>query len=91
MDTVRWGIIGTGGVANLVAGDFRLVADAELVAVGSRAQATADAFARKHHIPRAYGSYRELLDDDSIDVVYIGTPHPQHRDVALAAIERGAR
>lgn len=89
MDTVRWGIIGTGGVANLVAGDFRLVADAELVAVGSRAQAKADAFARKHHIPRAYGSYRELLDDDSIDVVYIGTPHPQHRDVALAAIERG--
>lgn len=89
MDTVRWGIIGTGSIAGAVVGDFRLVADAELVAVGSRSQGRADAFAREHHIPRAHGSYSQLLDDENVDVVYVATPHPHHRDVALAAIERG--
>lgn len=89
MDTVRWGIIGTGGIANAVAPDFREVAGAELAAVASRTQERADEFAAKHRIPRAHGTYRALLDDPEIDVVYIATPHPQHRDVALAAIERG--
>lgn len=89
MDTVRWGIIGTGGIASGVVSDFRLVADAEVQAVASRSQERADEYARQHGVPTAYGSYRRLLDDESIDVVYIATPHAQHRDIALAAIERG--
>jgi predicted dehydrogenase len=89
MDTVRWGIIGTGGIANGVVGDFLEVAGAEAYAVGSRSLERAEEFAQRHGLPKAYGSYRELLDDESVDVVYVATPHPQHRDVALAAIERG--
>lgn len=89
MDTIRWGIIGTGGIANQAATALKLVVGAEVHAVGSRAQETADQFAAKHRIPKAYGSYRQLLDDESVDIVYIATPHPQHKDVALAAIERG--
>lgn len=89
MDTVRWGIIGTGSIARAVVNDFRLVAGAEVRAVASRDQARADEFARAHQVPTAYGSYRQLLDDAGVDVVYIATPHPHHRDVALAAIERG--
>ncbi|RRD46048.1 Gfo/Idh/MocA family protein [Tessaracoccus sp. OH4464_COT-324] len=89
MDKIRWGIIGTGGIARAVAGDLAQVPGAELYAVGSRAAETARSYAAAHDVPRAYGSYRELLDDDLVDVVYVATPHPQHRDVALAAIERG--
>ena len=89
MDTIRWGIIGTGGIANAAANALKLVVGAEVYAVGSRAQETADAFAAKYRIPNAYGSYRQLLDDENVDAVYIATPHPQHKDVALAAIERG--
>lgn len=89
MDTIRWGVIGTGRIAHTVAKDFREVAGAELAAVASRTNARADEFAQAHGVPKAYGSYRELLDDAAVDVVYIATPHPQHLDVALAAIERG--
>ncbi|WP_296136585.1 Gfo/Idh/MocA family protein [uncultured Tessaracoccus sp.] len=89
MDTIRWGVIGTGAIAQTVVKDFREVAEAEVVAVASREQARADEYARRFGLPRAHGSYRALLDDDEVDVVYVATPHPQHRDVALAAIERG--
>lgn len=89
MGNVRWGIVGLGAIAHAVAGDFQFVPGAELAAVASRSQEKADAFAKKHGVPTAFGSYRELLESDAVDVVYIATPHPQHRDVALAAIENG--
>jgi predicted dehydrogenase len=86
---VRWGIAGPGRIANSVAKDFRCVDGAELVAVGSRSAERATDFARRHEIPRAHGSYAELLADDDVDVVYIATPHPQHHALALAAIAAG--
>ncbi|MGV8846597.1 Gfo/Idh/MocA family protein [Tessaracoccus sp.] len=89
MDRIRWGIIGAGWIADIMAADFPLVQNSELVAIASRDLGKAEALARKHRVPKAYGSYLELLDDPGIDVVYIATPHPHHRDIALAAIERG--
>lgn len=89
MDTIRWGIIGAGWIADIFAGDFPLVRNSELTAIGSRNMEKAQKLAAKHRVPKAYGSYAELLDDPEIDVVYIATPHPHHRDIALAAIERG--
>lgn len=89
MTTVRWGIVGTGAIANGVAGDFQFVPGAELVAVASRAKTRARDFAAKHGVRLAFGSYREMLESPDVDVVYIATPHPQHRDVALAAIANG--
>lgn len=89
MTGIRWGIVGAGSIAGSVAGDFQFVPGAELVAIASRSQDKADAFAAKHHVPIAFGSYRDLLHSPEIDAVYIATPHPQHRDVALAAIEQG--
>jgi len=61
----------------------------ELAAVASRTNGNAQAFASRHGVPKAFGSYREMLESDDIDVVYIATPHPQHRDVALMAIDNG--
>ena len=86
MSTVRWGIVGTGEIANAVAGDFQFVPGAELAAVASRTKEKAQEFAARHGVKHAYGSYRELLESPEVDVVYISTPHPYHRDVALAAL-----
>ena len=84
-DPIRWGILGTGGIARSFATALRHVPDAELVAVGSRAQDSADRFAAEHAVPRGYGSYEALVDDDEVDVVYVATPHTRHAaDMALA-------
>ncbi len=87
--TVRWGIVGPGRIAAKVVEDFPHVPGAEAVAVASRSLERAEAFAAAHGLPRAHGSYRELLDDPDVDVVYVATPHPQHRAVALAALRAG--
>lgn len=89
MESVRWGIFGTGAIAQAVAGDLPLVGDAELVAVASRTPEKAQAFASRFDLPKAHGSYRAMLDDPDVDAVYIATPHSHHRDLALAAIEAG--
>lgn len=89
MSTVRWGIAGPGKMAATFVKDFEHVPDAELVAVGSRSLERAQSFADEHGIARAHGSYDELCADPEVDVVYIATPHPQHRKIALAAIEAG--
>jgi predicted dehydrogenase len=91
VQTIRWGIAGPGRIAANVAGDLALSEGTELVAVGSRSAERAEAFARARgtDATRAHGSYRELLDDDAVDVVYIATPHPQHADLAVAALEAG--
>ncbi len=73
----------------LVWPDFALVPGAEAVAVGSRSQDRADAFASKHGLARAHGSYEALIADDEVDAIYIATPHPQHVDIALNAIAAG--
>jgi predicted dehydrogenase len=87
--TVRWGVVGPGRIANKVVRDFPHVPNAQAVAVASRSTGRAEAFAAEHDLPRAYGSYRAILDDPDVDVLYIATPHPQHRAVALAALRAG--
>jgi predicted dehydrogenase len=90
VQTIRWGIAGPGRIAANVAGDLTRTDGAELAAVGSRSVDRAETFAREHGTgaTRAHGSYRELFDD-AVDVVYIATPHPQHADLAVAALEAG--
>ncbi len=89
MSNVAWGVVGPGRIAAKVVRDFPHVPDAEVVAVASRSIERATAFADEHGIGRAHGSYREIISDDGVDVVYIATPHPQHRAVALAALRAG--
>ncbi|GAA2696834.1 Gfo/Idh/MocA family protein [Actinoplanes palleronii] len=86
---VRWGILGLGGIAATFAADLPLVPGAELAAVGSRNQATADAFAERYGFARAHGSYTALATDPDVDVVYIATPHAFHLAGALECIEAG--
>jgi predicted dehydrogenase len=87
--TVRWGILGTGGIARLVASDLRLLPRAELAAIGSRAQARADAFGDEFDVPQRYGAYEALLAEADVDAVYVATPHTTHAALAGRALEAG--
>jgi predicted dehydrogenase len=87
-ETIGWGILGTGGIANAFATD--LVANGfTIAAVGSRSQATADAFAAQYDIPAAYGSYEDLVADPNVHAIYVSTPHPFHAANASLALAAG--
>ncbi|NYE40466.1 Gfo/Idh/MocA family protein [Streptomyces fulvorobeus] len=87
--TVRWGILATGGIAARFTEDLLGMPDAEVVAVASRTDASAKAFAARFGIGRAYGSWAELVADEEVDVVYVATPHSAHREAAGLALEAG--
>lgn len=88
-DKIRWGIMGPGGIARAFAKELITSDNAELQAVGSRSTERAKAFAETFGAKKAYGSYDELVADADVDIVYIATPHPQHRDNALLCIDNG--
>ncbi|HEY5439554.1 MAG TPA: Gfo/Idh/MocA family oxidoreductase [Acidimicrobiales bacterium] len=86
---LKWGIVGTGGIARTFARDLALTGVGVVSAVGSRTQSSADAFAAEFSIPRSYDSYEQLVADGDVDVVYVATPHPMHYDNATLALEHG--
>jgi predicted dehydrogenase len=86
---IRWGIMGTGWVAQRFMADLSNVAGSELAAVASRSQTRADEVSRAFGVSRAYGSYEALAQDCDIDVVYVATEHHQHAEhCRLALSER---
>ncbi|MFF8834830.1 Gfo/Idh/MocA family protein [Streptomyces sp. NPDC015130] len=87
--TVRWGILATGGIAERFTTDLLTLDGAEVVAVASRTEASAKAFADRFGIPRAYGQWAGLFADEDVDVVYVATPHHAHREAAGLALEAG--
>ena len=86
---MKVGIIGTGWIAEKAAITLKGLTTCEAYAVGSRKQETAQVFAEKWNIPKAYGSYAELIADPDVDLLYIGTPHSHHYDVTKEAILAG--
>lgn len=88
MTGLRWGILATGGIAGAFASDLR-TAGLDLVAVGSRSQESADAFAARFDIPHAHASYEALVADPDVDIIYVSTPHPMHHANARLALEHG--
>jgi predicted dehydrogenase len=87
-ETIRWGILATGGIAHTFARDLKW-AGLTIQAVGSRSQESADAFAAEYGIPSAHGSYEALVADPEVDIVYIATPHPFHAENAKLALNAG--
>lgn len=87
--TVRWGMLGTGNIASSFAEGLKALPDAELVGVGSRTQANAASFASRFGVPKAYGTYRELVEAANVDVVYIATPNSRHKEDCLLCIDAG--
>ncbi|WP_139977579.1 Gfo/Idh/MocA family protein [Nocardioides litoris] len=90
--TIGWGILATGKIARKVAAEVALVPGAEVAAVGSRAAASAEAFAAAYDGPGActpYGSYEALVADPAVEVVYVASPHALHLEHARLAFEAG--
>ncbi len=86
---LRWGILAPGGIARRFAREIPEYTASTIGAVGSRDLGRAQAFAQELGVPRAYGSYQELVADPEIDVVYVASPHSEHRDHAILALEAG--
>lgn len=87
-ESLRWGILATGGIARLFVNDLKLNGF-DVRAVGSRNEASAARFAEEFDIPRVHGSYESLVADPEVDVVYVATPHPMHAANATLALEAG--
>lgn len=84
---VKWGILGTGNMAGRMVGCIRTMGG-DVSAVGSRKISTAQAFAERHGIPRAFGSYDQLAVEADVDAVYIATTNDQHFDNAMSCLRR---
>jgi predicted dehydrogenase len=88
-DSVRWGIVGTGGIATRFVDALRETPGAVLVAVASRGPDRAAAFSAQHGVERAHGSYAALAADPDVDVAYVATPHACHAADAIRMLEAG--
>jgi len=86
---IRWGILSTGSIARKFAEALQSADGAELVAVGSRTQEKADAFAGQFKVPHSHGSYEALAADGDVDAVYVATPHPMHHPNSLLCLRAG--
>lgn len=88
MSIFKWGILGPGGIARAFAKDLQLLDGHSVAAVGSRTLKNAKEFVSTFG-GTAYGSYEELVADESIDAIYVATPHPAHKDNVIAALNAG--
>jgi len=97
METINWGILGTGHIAQQFANALTFIPDAKLLAVASRgvddnqSKGTNKAyhFARRFRASRHYNSYEELVADKDIDIVYIATPNTVHKENCLLCLTAG--
>jgi predicted dehydrogenase len=89
MNSLLWGILGTGRIAGIFAKQLSQSKTGKLAAVGSRSQASAEKFTAEFRVPRSHNTYEALLSDSQVQAVYIATPHPLHAEWCLKAAEAG--
>jgi predicted dehydrogenase len=88
-ERLRWGLLSTARINRRLIPAIRAAERSDLVAVASRSQSGADAYAADWEIPRAHGSYEDLLADGDLDAVYISVPNSLHAEWAVKAAEAG--
>lgn len=89
MKVMKLGIIGAGWIADKMAETLTGLDPQMKYAIASRDLAKAQAFADHWHFAKAYGSYKELVEDPEVDLVYVATPHSHHFEHASLAINAG--
>jgi predicted dehydrogenase len=87
--TLRWGIVGTGGIANSMATKIQQANHAALGAVSSRKMASAEKFAAKHKVPRAFDSWADMCQWDGVDAIYVATPTSVREEICVTAANHG--
>jgi predicted dehydrogenase len=85
---IRWGFLGAGGIAAAMAADLHH-GNNMLYSVAARDADRAAAFAGRFGATHSYGNYRSVVEDPDVDIVYVATTHPFHREQALMAINAG--
>ncbi|HZM25142.1 MAG TPA: Gfo/Idh/MocA family oxidoreductase [Anaerolineales bacterium] len=86
---LNWGLLSTARINRALIPPLRVSKRNQLLAVGSRSQASAEGYAREWKIPRAHGSYEALLADPEIDVIYNPLPNHLHTEWTIKAVEAG--
>ncbi|MBR3039169.1 MAG: Gfo/Idh/MocA family oxidoreductase [Lachnospiraceae bacterium] len=89
MEKLRVGILGAGHIAGVMADTLAKMEEAQCIAVASRNLEKAEEFATKHNVPKACGSYEEMLKLDEVDLVYVATPHSHHLEHGRLCIQYG--
>jgi D-xylose 1-dehydrogenase (NADP+, D-xylono-1,5-lactone-forming) len=89
LEKVRFGILSTAHINRLVIPGAHASDKVDVVAVASRDQSRAEAYAREWEIERAHGSYDALLEDAEVDAVYISLPNTMHAEWSIRAVEAG--
>src|SRR5665811_662921 len=84
--TIRWGLLGTGWIADRFARAVAQHTRAQVVSVGSRNKHRGDRFATQHGIPGVHLGYEELVSDPHLDAIYVASPHSEHREHALMCL-----
>lgn len=80
LSRIRWGILGTSYISEVMAEAIQESSSSALIAIGSRSVSTGKAFGDKFSIPKYYSDYHVLLHDSEIDAVYIGLPNHLHKE-----------
>jgi predicted dehydrogenase len=89
MDKIKWGILGVAKINERVLPGFQKAANAELAAIASRDAARAQSAAKAAGIPQSFGRYEDLLDDPSIEAVYLPLPNAKHAEWTRRAADAG--
>src|SRR5690348_964618 len=89
MELIRLGLLSTAGINAAILGARSDDAPFEIVAVGSRDGARAQAYAHEHGIAIAHASYDALLGDDEVDAVYVALPNALHHAWTMRALAAG--
>jgi predicted dehydrogenase len=88
MRTFNWGLLSTANINRVILAAMPH-SRGQMLAVGSRDEAKAKAYAEKNNIPRAYGSYEALLADPDVQVIYNGLPNGMHAEWTIKALQAG--
>jgi predicted dehydrogenase len=86
---LRWGVVGTGVIANQMAPHIQRASNAELAGVSSRKMASAESYATAHDVSRAFDSWEEMLGWNGVDAIYVATPTSVKEEICIAAAKNG--
>lgn len=87
---IRWGLVGTGAIANKRVGPaLQSGQNSELVAVCDIVESSAQAFAKESGVPLVYTAFEDLIENPDIDAVYLSTPIVLHAPQSIQALRAG--
>ena len=90
MNQINWGFIGCGEVTERKSGPaFSLIEGSHITAVMSRSSDKARSYAERHNVPKWYTDAQSLINDPTVNAVYIATPPSSHATYAIMAMKAG--